>query len=91
MASPSYRQTLSQVRSASMEEALRKLTACTSSGTNWPYALVLPHEGTCHVPLPKEGHLGVLPQRGGRGSPCGWISQLKVCQLLVTGLKSSTP
>ena len=26
------------------------------------------HEGTHHVPLPKEGHLGILPQRGARGN-----------------------
>ena len=45
----------SQVRAASMEEAVRKLTACTSSGTDWPYALVWLHEGTCHAPLPKRG------------------------------------
>ena len=28
-----------QVRAASMEEAGERLTGCTSSGTNWPYAL----------------------------------------------------
>ena len=75
----------SQVRAASMEEAVKKLTACTSSGTNWPYALAQLHEGTCHMPLPKEGHLSILPQRGAEEAPCGWISQLEVCQLLVTG------
>ena len=73
-----------------MEEAFRKLTACTSSGTNWPYALVWLHEGTCHMPLPKEGHLGVLPQRGVEAAPCGQISQLEVCQLLVASPKWST-
>ena len=67
-----------------MEEAVRKLTACTSSGTDWPYALVQLHKGTCHTPLPKEGHLGILPQRGAEVAPCGQISQLEVCQLLVT-------
>ena len=67
-----------------MEEAVGKLTACTSSGTNWPYALVCLHEGIHHAPLPKEGHLGVLPQRGVEAAPCGQISQLEVCQLLVT-------
>ena len=43
------------------------------------------HEGTCHAPLPKEGHLGILPQRGVEKTPCGQISQLEVCQLLVGG------
>ena len=74
----------SQVRAASMEEAVRKLTACTSSGTDWPYTLVWLHKGTCHAPLPKEGHLGILPWRGAEAAPCVWISQLKVYQLLVT-------
>ena len=75
----------SQVRITSMEEVVGKLTTCTSSGTDWPYTLVWLHEGTCHVPLPKEGHLGILPERGVETTPCGWISQLEVCQLLVTG------
>ena len=74
----------SQVRAASMEEAVGELTACTSSGTDWPYALVWLHEGTCHAPLPKEGHLGILPQRGAEAAPCWWISQLEVHQLLAT-------
>ena len=65
-----------------MEEVVEKLTACTSSGTNWPYALAQLHEGTHHVPLPKDGHWGILPQRGAEEATCGWISQLKVCQLL---------
>ena len=75
----------SQVRAVSMEEAVRKLTACTSSGADGPYTLVQLHEGTHHAPLPKKGHLGVLPQRGVEAAPCGQISQLEVCQLLVAG------
>ena len=71
-----------QVRDASMEEAVKKLTACTSSGTDWLYALVHLHEGTHHVPLPREGHLGIIPQRGVEVIPCGQISQLEVCQPL---------
>ena len=75
----------SQGRGASMEEVVEKLTTCTSSGTNWLYALVWLHEGTCHVPPPMEGHLGILPQRGAEAVPCGWISQHEVCQLLAAG------
>ena len=75
----------SQVRAASMEEAVKKLATCTSSGIHRPYALSWLHEGTCHAPLPKKGHLGILPQRGVDGAPCGQISQLKVHQLLVAG------
>ena len=74
-----------QVRAASMEEAVKKLTAYTSNGTDWPYTLVELHKGTCHAPLPREGHLGILPQRGAEATPCWWISQLEICQLLATG------
>ena len=74
-----------QVRVASMKEVVEKLTACTSSVTDWPYALAWLYEGTHHVPLPKDGHLGILPQRGAEEAPCGQISQLKVCLLLATG------
>ena len=43
------------------------------------------YEGANHAPLPKDKHLGILPQ-GKAESPYGQISQLKVCQLL-----SATP
>ena len=75
----------SQTRVPSMEEAVGKLTAWASSGPNWPYALVQLHKGTHHVPLPKEGHLGILPQRGAEVTPCRQISQLEVHQLLIAG------
>ena len=53
---------LHQVRAATMEEAVEKLTACPSSGTDWPYAPAQLYEGPCHAPLPKDKHLGILPQ-----------------------------
>ena len=53
-----------QARVHSMEEAARELTIWVSSGPNWPYALVWLHEDTCHVPLPKEGHLGICLKEG---------------------------
>ena len=61
-----------------MEEAVRELTTWVSSGPNWPYALVQLNEDTCHVPLPKEGHLGILPEGGTNNTACGRISQLEV-------------
>ena len=73
----------SQARVSSIEEAVGKLTASASWGSNWPYALVWLHEGTCHVQLPKEGHLGILPQRWVEATSCGQISQLEIHQLLV--------
>ena len=67
-----------QARVPSMEEAVGKLTAWPSSGPDWPYTLVWLHKGACHAPLPKEGHLGILPQRGVEGTPCRQISQMEV-------------
>ena len=59
-----------------------KLTAFTSGGPNWPYALVQFNGDTCHVPLPKEGHLCVLIEGGTNSTTCRQISQLEVCPLL---------
>ena len=81
----------SQARVPSMVEAVGKLTACASSGPDWPYALVQLHEGTCHVPLPKEGHMGILLLQGEGATPCRWVSQLEVCHLLTASLKIIYP
>ena len=80
-----------QVRAATMEEAVEELTACPSNRANWPYALAQLYKGPCHAPLSKDGHLGVLPQRGAEETPCGQISQLKVCQLLAAVLQVVYP
>ena len=74
-----------QVRAATMEEAVEKLTTHPSSGTNWPYTLAQLFEGPCNAPPPKDKHLGILPQGKVKETPCGQISQLKVFQLLATG------
>ena len=74
-----------------MEEAVRDLTTWVSSGPNWPYTLVHLHKDTCHVPLPKERHLGILPQRQAELTACRRISQLEVCQLLISGLQVTYP
>ena len=74
-----------QVRVTTIEEAAESLTAYTSSGVNWPYALAPLCEDPHHAPLPKNKHLGILPQGKVQETFCGWISQLKVCQLLATG------
>ena len=70
-----------------MEEVVKELTTWVSSGPDWPYALVQLNEDTHHVPLPKEGHLGVLPQGGTNITTCRRISQMEVCQLLISGLQ----
>ena len=74
-----------------MEEAVKELTAQVSSGPNWPYTLARLNEDTCHVPLPKEGHLGILPEGGTNSTLCRRISQLEVCQLLISGLQVAYP
>ena len=75
-----------QARVCSMEEVVKELAAWVSSGSIWPYALVQLNEDTCHVPLPKEGHLGVLPEGGTNSTACRRISQQDVHQLLISGL-----
>ena len=70
-----------QAQASTMEEVLRIVSSCISSGPDWPYILTQLYEGANHAPLPKDKHLGILPQ-GKVESPCGQISQLEVCQLL---------
>ena len=68
-----------------MEEAVEKLITFTSSGANWPYALAQLCKDAHHAPLPKNKHLGILPQGKVQETFCGQISQLEVCQLLGAG------
>ena len=70
-----------QAKASTMEEALEIISTCISSGPDWLYVLTQLYEGTKHVPLPKDKHLGILPW-GKAESLCGQISQLEVCQLL---------
>ena len=74
-----------------MEEAVRELTAWVSSGPNWPYAMVWLNEDTCHVLLPKEGHLGIPPQGEADMTTCRRVSQLEVHKLLASGLQVAYP
>ena len=74
-----------------MEEAVKELAAWVSSGPNWPYTLVQLNKDTCHAPLPKEGHLGVLPAGGTNSTTYRRISQLEVCQLLISGPQVTYP
>ena len=52
-----------------MEEAVGMLSACISSGPDWPYVLAQLYEGSNHTPLPKGKHLGILPWGKGGGEP----------------------
>ena len=71
-----------QARVSTVEDAVGELTTLACSGADWPYALVQLTEDTHHAPLPKEGHLGILPEGGTNTIACRGISQLEVCQLL---------
>ena len=70
-----------QARMVVMGKALETLSSLTPKGSDWLYILIQLYEGANHSPLPKDGHVCVLPQ-GEAESPSGWISQLKICQLL---------
>ena len=70
---------------STMEEAVGTLSAYISSRPNWPYALAQLYKGSSHTPLPKDKHLGILPQGKAEESPYGQISQLEVHQLLSAG------
>ena len=76
---------LHQVRVSTMEEAVGTLSTYISSGPDWLYALTQLYQGSSHTPLPRDKHLGILPQGKAQESPYGYISQLKVCQLLSAG------
>ena len=74
-----------QARVFTVEEAVKQLTALVSTGPDWPYTLMQLYGDTCHVPLPREGHLSILPEGGTSSATCGRVSQLEVCQLLSLG------
>ena len=80
-----------QARVSSLEEAVRELTIWISSGPDWPYALVWLNEDIHHVPLPKEGPLGILPEGGTNSTTCRRTSQLEVCQLFISALQVAYP
>ena len=86
-----YGWTLVRPGSTPWRKTVRELTAWVSSRPNWPYTLMWLHKDTYHVPLPKEGHLGILPQGGAEMTTCRSVSQLEVHQLLVSGLQVAYP
>ena len=60
-----------QARAFTMEEVVKTLTTCPSSGTDWPYALAQLYKGSHHAPLPTDKHLGILPQGKVGETSCG--------------------
>ena len=74
-----------QARVSPVEEAVKQLTTLVSSGHDWPYGLVQVIGETYYAPLPREGHLSILPEGGTSSATCRRVSQLEVCQLLSSG------
>ena len=60
-----------QARAPTMEEAVEKLAAYPSGGTDWPYILAHLYEGSGHAVLPKGKHLGILLKERWRKPPVG--------------------
>ena len=79
-----------QARVSNVEEAARQLTTLVSSGPKWPYALVQLNGDTCHVPLPREGHLSILPEGGTNSAACRRVRQLEVTDSWTQFCRSST-
>ena len=73
-----------QARVAVMADALDTLATFAYEGLDWLYILIQLYEGANHMPLPANKHLGVLVQEKMEG-PSGWVSQLKIHQLLSAG------
>ena len=68
-----------------IDNTAKHLTQLTSTGPNWPYALVQLNGDACHMLLPTEGHLSVMTKGNTSNVPCGKICQLEICQLLSSG------
>ena len=74
-----------QARVSMIDDVAKQLAQLTSTGPNWPYALVWLNGDACHVPLPTEGHLSVMTEGNTSNIPCRKIHQLEVCQFLSSG------
>ena len=68
-----------------MEEVVGKLTAWTPKRTLLALCIGVATWGHLPCATPQGGALGHPTPKRGRGDPCGQISQLEVCQLLITG------
>ena len=78
-----------QVQASTMEKAVGTLSTYISSGPDWPYALAQLYKGSSHTPLPREKHLGILPQGKVEESPMGGLANSKSTSSYPLGHKSS--
>ena len=75
---------------STLDSTAEQLTQLASTGPNWPYTLVWLNGDACHVPLPKDGHLGTLAEKHTSHVPYRRIQHLDVPQLLSSGSRSFT-
>ena len=59
-----------QARVSTIDEEVKQLTQPTSTGSNWPYALMQLNGHACHMPLPTKGHLIVMTEGNTSNVPC---------------------
>ena len=71
-----------QARVSIIDDAVRKLTLLASSRSDWPYMFVQFNGDTCHMPLPKEGHLSTMMEGTPSNILCRRSHQLEVHQIL---------
>ena len=77
---------LNQVWVPTMEEAVGTLSACITSGPNWPYAIKQLYEGLQpYTPSQGQAFRHSAPGKGGGEPLLVQISQLEVCLLLSAG------
>ena len=74
-----------QTRVSTIDNSARQLAQLSSTGPNWPYALVWLNGDAHHMPLPTEDHLSVVMEGNTSNVPCKKICQLEVHQLLRSG------
>ena len=71
-----------QARVSTIDNMVRKPTLLASARPNWLYTFVQFSRDANHMPLPNEGHLGVMAEGTSSNIPCERICQLEVHQLL---------
>ena len=65
-----------QARTPTMEEAVKKLAACTSNGSDWPYILVQLYEGLIMHHSPRANTWASCPKERWKRPPVGRSANL---------------
>ena len=80
-----------QVRDATIEEAVKKLTACPSSGTDWPYTLAQLYEGLAMHHSQRMGTWASYIKERWRRPLVGGSANLKYANSFPLAHKASIP